>query len=128
MENEKNSSTEGKSGENENVEKSSLSQQKEKLAENSRLLGVSSYFVFFLPYIINKEDSFALFHANQGFILFLLILAFNIVGTIIPFFGWLLIIPLGYLFSLVLLVMGAMNAWNGKKERLPFVGQFDLLK
>ena len=96
--------------------------------ENSRLLGVGAYLVFFLPYIINKDDSFAIFHANQGFVLFLLVLAFNVVGMVIPFFGWILILPLGYLFCLVLLVIGVMNAWNGKKERLPFIGQFDLLK
>ncbi len=87
-----------------------------------------SYLIFFLPLLTNPESKFAKFHANQALLLLITSLAVNVVGTIIPILGWFLILPLGFIFVLVLFIMGIVNALNGKMQRLPLIGGFDILK
>ena len=84
--------------------------------------------LFFLPLVTHPESKFGKFHANQGLLLLLTSLIVNTVGTIIPVIGWFLIIPLGNLFTLVLFVMGLMNALGSKMTRLPVIGNYDLIK
>lgn len=84
--------------------------------------------LFFLPLVTHPNSSFGKFHANQGLLLLITGLVINTVGTIIPFIGWFIILPLGWLFTVILFIMGIVNALSLKKKRLPVIGGFDLIK
>lgn len=84
--------------------------------------------LFLLPFLMFPKEKFAVFHANQSLILLITAVLLNIVGSTIPIIGWFLIIPAGAIFTLVLFVMGIVNAMGGKMQRLPLVGGFDILK
>jgi uncharacterized membrane protein len=114
-----------------NSDKKSESETKQsdiegKPSEN-RFLAASAYLVFFLPILLANKDSFAMYHANQGLLLLLTAIAINIVGTFIPFFGIFFILPLGYLFVFVLMIIGIVAALKGEKKPLPVIGGYPLL-
>lgn len=72
------------------------------------------------------------FHLNQGLIVGLLTVALSVIArvlSIIPIIGWLAGIIV-WLLDLVLLafaIIGIVNAANGKEERLPIIGSFQIL-
>lgn len=88
-------------------------------AKNSRLLATLSYLgiLFVLPFLINKDDRFSVYHAKQGGILFLYgilsrVLKFvPIVGTVLRMF---------YFYCIY---KGMSNALNEIKQPLPYIGQ-----
>ncbi|AET66128.1 putative membrane protein [Desulfosporosinus orientis DSM 765] len=96
--------------------------------ENNKVMAVLAYILFFIPLLAARESRFAMFHANQGLILFLAALIVNVVGTIIPIIGWLIIIPIGNLAVLIGAILGIIKAAGGKMERLPLFGKYDLIK
>ncbi len=96
--------------------------------EQNKVMAILAYILFFVPLLAAKESKFAMYHANQGFILFLAALCVNVVGTVIPFIGWLLLIPVGNLAVLVLAILGIMHAAGGKPAPLPLIGKFNLIK
>lgn len=94
-------------------------------AENENLIAALAYFIFFLPLIAAKDSKFAMYHANQAFNLFVLWVALT-VANIVPILGQ-LVWFFGSIFSVVLLVIGIMNAFNGKEQPLPVIGKFKLV-
>lgn len=98
--------------------------------EQVKIMAALAYFgiLFFLPLVTHPNSSFGKFHANQALILFITAIIINVVGTLLPVIGWFVILPLGGLFTLVLFVMGIINALNLEKKRLPLIGGFDLIK
>ena len=106
------------------VEKKATKEQ----VENEKVMAALAYLIFFIPLLAAKESKFAMYHANQGFNLFLLFLAVNVIGMLVPFLGWFIIAPLGTVLSLVLMVMGILNAMNGVEKELPVIGKYRLLK
>jgi uncharacterized membrane protein len=77
------------------------------------------------------KEKFAVFHANQGLILLIVAVGLNILMPIIgavTFGLGLLLYPLIWIFIVAMLVVGVVNAFNGKMKRLPLVGGFDMLK
>lgn len=84
--------------------------------------------LFFIPMITNPKSKFAMFHANQGLLLLITGIIINVVGTFIPLIGWFIILPLGAIFTVVLFIMGLVNALGGHKKRLPLIGNFDIIK
>jgi uncharacterized membrane protein len=101
-------------------------------AENNKAMAIIGYILpilFFIPLVTDAKNSpFAKFHANQQLNLFLAGIAVNIVGTIIPFIGWFIILPLGALALLVIAIIGIMNAAKGEMKELPVIGGFSLIK
>jgi uncharacterized membrane protein len=88
-------------------------------------MAVVAYILFFVPLLTDaKNDSFVKFHVKQGLVLLITSVAISVVGSFIPVIGWSVIRPLGGLFTLVLFVMGVLNAVNGVEKELPVVGQF----
>lgn len=72
------------------------------------------------------------FHLNQGLLVGLLMLALAVIArvlSIIPIIGWLagIVIWLLDLGLLALAIIGIVNAANGREERLPVIGAFQLL-
>ncbi|GEL76382.1 hypothetical protein TMU01_06170 [Tenuibacillus multivorans] len=97
-------------------------------AEENKGLGVVAYIIFFLPLLVAKESKFAMYHANQGLMLLITAVIINVVGTIIPIIGWILILPLGNLFIFILWLIGIINAAKGEMKPLPLIGKYEILK
>lgn len=89
-------------------------------------MAVIAYILFFVPLLTGdaKKDSFVKYHVKQGLVLFLLALLINIVGWAIPFYFWYTISQILGLCVLVLLILGIVNAVNGKEAPLPVIGKF----
>ncbi len=85
-----------------------------------------AYVLFFVPLLTGdaKKDSFVKYHVKQGLVLFLLAVLINVIGWVVPFYLWYSISWLLSLAILVLLILGIINAVNGKQEPLPVIGKF----
>lgn len=77
------------------------------------LLAAASYvwILSLVMLVVRKDDPFIQLHAKQAVVLFLM----SLVGFI-PIVGWLL----GAL-ALVGMVLGFLNAWQGKEYKIPYV-------
>ena len=96
--------------------------------EDNKVIAALAYLIFFIPLLAAKDSKFGKFHANQGLSLLLMTIAVSIIGGMIPFIGWFLILPLGGLFSFILFVMGVVNAFGGKEAKLPVIGNIQIIK
>ncbi len=96
--------------------------------ESNKIMAVLAYILFLIPLLAAKESPYAKFHTNQGLVLFIIGVCVSVVGSIIPFIGWFLILPLGSLVVGVLGILGIINAATGKAKELPVIGKFKLLK
>ncbi|MCT2537729.1 hypothetical protein NC661_12730 [Aquibacillus koreensis] len=111
-----------------NADQVEMSSEEVKDVEENKAMGILAYLIFFIPLLAAKDSKFAMYHANQGLSLFLVFVAVNIIGTVIPIIGWIFIWLPGYILSMVLLIMGIINAANGKKKPLPVIGKWQLIK
>ena len=82
--------------------------------------------LFLIPYFLRRDSDFIRFHSNQGL---MLLLAEVIISAcdIIPIVGGLINLA-GSIFVIVCLVKGLMNVSKGMKERLPIIGEIEILK
>jgi uncharacterized membrane protein len=83
----------------------------------------------------SKENKFVMFHCEQGLVLFISSIViwivasildtilYNVVSISIPCFGG-LIGGLLRLFIFILMIMGIINAVQGKVQQLPVIGQY----
>lgn len=92
----------------------------------NKVVAALAYVVFFIPMLVARESRFAMYHANQGLVLFLGALVVNFVGTLIPIIGWFIIVPIGNLLILVLAIIGIINAIQGLAKPLPLIGSIQL--
>ena len=99
----------------------------EDINEN-KTMAILAYILFFVPLLAARESKFAMYHANQGLVLFLAAMAVNFIGSLIPVIGWFLIVPLGNLAAIVLAVLGIVNAYKGEAKPLPLIGGIQLIK
>lgn len=88
-------------------------------------LSILSYLgiLFLVPYLTQKGDDFARYHANQGLLLFITSALTQTVGRAFGLVGL-----AGGVFTLFCMVKGISNVLHGKKEPLPLIGGFNLLK
>lgn len=122
------------------VEKVEVIQNKQsfskKEVEDGKLLGILSYIgiLSLIPYFVEKNNKFVMYHAKQGLNLFLLEMicsvAISIVGPILWLLFWLvaLVSAAVSLASLVLSVIGIINVCNGEAKELPYISKFKLVK
>ena len=96
--------------------------------EENKGIAALAYLIFFIPLLAAKDSKFAKFHANQGLNLFIFAVVVNFVGSIIPFIGWFIILPLGGIFTFILFIMGIINAVNGETKKLPLIGNVEFIK
>jgi len=96
-------------------------------ANENKWVAVAAYILFFVPLLAARESRFAMYHANQGLVLLLLAFACNIVLSLIPFIGWILL-PLANLLTFVLAIIGIINAYNGQMKPLPLIGTISIIK
>ena len=91
--------------------------------QENKLLAAISYIppLWVIPLWLKKpRESFSVFHAKQGFGLFLFAIAANIL-TMFPLLGHLLR-PLVALFVLIFFVCGVVYALMGRKQQMPIIG------
>jgi uncharacterized membrane protein len=110
------------------MEEQKVEQAPNQLSENEDIeknkgMAILAYIIFLIPLLAAKDSKFAMYHANQGLVLFLLAVVVNVVGGMIPF----IILPLGNLLVIVLAIIGIINAAKGESKPLPLIGGFKLL-
>lgn len=79
-----------------------------------------------IPLLVNKDNEYSKFHVKQGIVLLICWIAGLFSSTIlgfIPFLGRLIVSAI-WIFIVVLIVMGIVNALNGKTEPLPVIGKY----
>ena len=112
-------------------------------------MAVLSYFsiLVLVPIFAGKKSRYASYHANQGFVLFLLLIAWNLlrgilstvtvaimalnkawaamtyVSTVSMVFGL-----IGTIFCVVLAIFGIINCCKGRMKELPIIGKIKILK
>lgn len=74
------------------------------------------------------ENTRAYAHANQQLVLLITALIVQVSGVLIPILGWFIILPFGWLFILVCVILGLIGAANGQMKKLPLLGNFSILK
>lgn len=97
-------------------------------ADNDQLMGILSYLgiLVIIPIAVAKDSEFAMYHANQGLILFIAeVILFGI--GMIPILGW-IISFFGWIAAVVFAIIGIMNAAGKKKKPLPIIGGYQILK
>jgi uncharacterized membrane protein len=115
-------------------------------AEENKGMAALSYIIFFIPLLTGdyKKSSFVKFHANQGTLLFLATFALGVSTNIIlavframffNFNAWGIMGLLTTVFNAlwllptVLVIIGIINASNGKEKHLPIIGnKFTIIK
>ena len=100
--------------------------------QNNKVMAVLAYIgiLFLIPLLAAKDSKFARFHANQGLILFLAGIVASIASGIlvwIPVIGWLISILLS-IALLVFMILGIVNAAQGKAKELPLIGGIKILQ
>ncbi|MFC1608676.1 DUF4870 domain-containing protein [Patescibacteria group bacterium] len=108
------------------------STEKSEGADKHKAIAIIGYIIpilFFIPLVSeDKEDAFAKFHANQHLVLLISWVIINIVGGIIPFIGWFIILPIGTLTLIVCAIFGIVNASQGRIEKMPLIGGIEIIK
>lgn len=96
--------------------------------EKNKVMGILAYIgiLFLVPLLAAKESRFAMYHANQGLVLFLAGIAVGAIAAV-PLLGWLIAIVASPVL-LVFAILGIINAANGKMKPLPLIGGISLLK
>lgn len=95
----------------------------------NKTMGIISYIwlLCLVPLFAAPQSKFAKFHANQGLVL-------AIIGTVVSIFAGILPIFLAWIFWIIdvawfcFMIIGIMNANNGKAKELPYIGKIRILK
>lgn len=97
-------------------------------------MAILAYFswLVLIPLLCAKESRFARFHSNQGLLLAIIeTIAGIIFGALrgIPLIGWVFAIigAAVEIVMIVMLVIGVVNAANGRAKELPVIGTIHLL-
>lgn len=85
------------------------------------------WILIIIPFLTpEKNNPFVKFHLKQG----LALIIFEVIGWVVavaigwfPIIGW-LIVWLWWLVSLILIVIGIINALGGHEKELPLIGQY----
>lgn len=114
---------------------------KEEVEEYSKYAIISYIgFLFLIPILIkvHKKSEFVLFHVNEGFNLFALeLFIFIVLGLLNSIFVkvtysypmWLSVVNFVlYAAVVILMLLGIVNAVNGKSKTLPIIGKYKYIK
>ncbi len=108
--------------------------------EQNKVMGILAYLslLVLIPIFAAPKSKFARFHANQGLVLAIAEVAWWIVTAILNVIlyaiSWTLgaivgtILGLVNLVFLAMLIIGIINAVNGRAKELPVIGKFKILK
>lgn len=101
------------------------------VSQNDVVFSVLAYIgiLFIVPLIAAKDSKFAMYHANQGLVLFLAEIVAGLAASIlsVALIGFLLM-PLLWIVGIILSIIGIMNAANKQMKPLPVIGGITLIK
>ncbi len=105
--------------------------------EKNKVFAIVGYIVpilFFLPLVTEaKKSPFARFHANQQLNLLIIGVVLSVFQPILTYSFYGMFVLFSFLFTLIWLallvfvIMGIINAANGKMKKLPLIGEINLL-
>jgi uncharacterized membrane protein len=98
--------------------------------DNNKIWAILAYILFFIPLLTARQSPFAMYHANQGLMLFIVAIAsivFNSIISAIPIIGWIISIFVS-IAVFIFWIIGIINAASGKAKPLPIIGGVTLLK
>ncbi|HOZ36865.1 MAG TPA: hypothetical protein PLR18_03495 [bacterium] len=100
-------------------------ENKNQVSQDEKIMGVLAYIwaLCLLPLLGKKDSEFCQFHAKQGLVLFVASFAVMFLGMI-PVIGWFVILPVGWFLIAAASLLGLLNAWQGKKWEIPFLGVY----
>jgi uncharacterized membrane protein len=96
---------------------------KQAAIEEGKVYAFLSYWgiLCLLALLAKRDNDFALYHAKQGLVLWLI--SFVITGlAFIPVLGWFVIGPVGGLVILILAIIGMVKSLSGEYWRMPLFG------
>jgi len=80
---------------------------------------------FFLIPLIMRNNEFSLYHAKQCLLLWLAGLVVSVIGSVLMIVCiGIIILTAGWVFLLVLDIMGLANAIKGEQKPLPLIGKY----
>lgn len=92
--------------------------------EKNTGMAIVAYILFFIPLLTDaKNDPFVKYHVKQGLVLFIGEVIVWIIGSILPW-GLHVITQLLDLGLFILMIIGVLNAAQGKQKPLPLIGKF----
>jgi len=109
-------------------------------AQDNKVMGILAYLgiLVLVPIFAAKESPFARFHANQGLVLVIALIAIYIVvailAAILIFISYALAILVTLLYLVVWLgwvvfaIIGIINASKGEMKELPLIGKIKIIK
>lgn len=107
--------------------------------QSNKFIAALSYWgiLLLVPAFLKRDSKYARYHANQGLVLFMTIILFELacraLSVVIGVTPSLTVFIVGVisilnLFFLVLQVLGTYRALKGEMMPLPLIGQFQVLK
>lgn len=97
---------------------------------NNKLYNILSYLapLWLVGLLAAPNEPDVRFHVNQGIVLTIAEVAVGILGSVIPFIGWFIILPIGSIFCCVIGIMGIVHAVKGEQKEMPLIGKIKILK
>ena len=96
-------------------------------SEHARISSALGYLFFFIPLTMHPESKFALYHANQGMILFIWMSVGMMIASLVPYAGPVLVIPM-IVFGLVSALRGILVALRCEAKHILLIGKFIVIE
>lgn len=101
--------------------------------EAGKPMAILSYIIPLIPYIVEKDNKFAMFHAKEALNLFIISLIYGVISSCLSnifIIRWIVSIPLAIICILlgIIDIIGLINAINGKAKELPVINKFKIIK
>ncbi len=93
-------------------------------SKGKNMIAILSYFgiLLIIPFLVAKDDEFVKYHVKQGLVLLIAELALMVLA-VIPVLGW-IVGFFGWIFAIILAIIGIINVVGGKQKELPVIGQY----
>lgn len=101
--------------------------------EAGKPMAILSYIIPLIPYIVEKDNKFAMFHAKEALNLFIISLIYGVISSCLSnifIIRWIVSIPLAIICILlgIIDIIGLINAINGKAKESPVINKFKIIK
>lgn len=95
--------------------------------EEGKIFAFLAYLLSIIGFLIvllaKKKNKFAMYHAKQSLVLFIVYMIGWVILVFIPFLGWGLL-PVWWVLMVIMTIIGIINALTGKEKPLPIIGKY----
>ncbi|MBW3004979.1 DUF4870 domain-containing protein [Candidatus Woesearchaeota archaeon] len=95
--------------------------------EEGKIFAFLAYLLSIIGFLIvllaKKDNKFAMYHAKQSLVLFIVYMIGWVILVFIPFLGWGLL-PVWWVIMVIMTIIGIINAVTGKEKPLPIIGKY----